>query len=305
MRAPFARRVMPLFYAALVAAWSAPADADLHYSNSIYGPFQISYAGSARNAAAPGPSAPAVAESERVARELIRTNRLLASVEPKVNRSGDDKAKDDLATAVARQVEARQAMVESQFARAMRLTLEARAFGKSAATKVGPLEDDPDAVGRALEQTDDALARARDIIIEGTVAPKTKRTQDALETRQKGARDLLREGKTRRAFEETRHVRDGVLQLLRECADLPVSEATAKKALKRAERATERADEDLGGNPTAEAKRLEREGRAQLLKARMALARRNFRETLLYAKLVERKLELAVGAQRLAISRSE
>jgi len=303
MRPPFARRVPPLLCAALLSvAWSSPLGADSHYSNSVYGPFQISYASSVD---AQHRSTAPVAESDRVARELIRTNRLLASVEPKVNRSGDDKAKDDLATAVARQVEARQAMVENQFARAMRLTLEARAFGKSAATKVGPLEEDPDAVGRALEQTDDALARARDLIIEGAAAPKVQRSQDALEARQKGARDLLKEGKTRRAFEETRLVRDGVLQLLRECADLPVSEAIAKKALKRAERATERADEDLGQSPTAEARRLEREARAQLQKARLAHARRNFRETLLYAKLVERNLELAIGAQRLAISRSE
>jgi len=100
-------------------------------------------------------------------------------------------------------------------------------------------------------------------------------------------------------------VRDGVLQLLRDCADLPVSETTARKALKRAERARDRADEDLGAAPSAEARRYEREAKAQLQKARLAHARRNYRETLLYAKLVERNLELAVAAQRLAISRNE
>ncbi|HKQ19443.1 MAG TPA: hypothetical protein VJW75_06815, partial [Candidatus Eisenbacteria bacterium] len=149
----------------------------MHFPNSVYGPFQTSYA-TASASAAPG----APAEAERVAREVIRTNRLLASVEPKVNRSGNDKAKDDLAAAVARQVEARQAMDGNLFARAMRLTLEARAFGKSAATKVGPLEDDPDAVGRALEQTDDALARAREFI--EAAPPKAKNSYDALEAKQ-------------------------------------------------------------------------------------------------------------------------
>lgn len=302
MRAPFARRVSPLLCAALIlGAWCGRSGADPYLTSSVYGPFQIRYASSV---ASPKPSPPALAEAERVARELIRTNRLLASVEPKVNRSGDDKAKDDLAAAVARQVDARQAMAANQFARAMRLTLEARAFVKSAGTKVGPLEDDPEAVGRALEQTDDALARSRELIADAGL-PKATKTHEALEARQKGARELLKEGKTRLAFGETRQVRDGVLQLLRDCADLPVSEATARKALKRAERATGRADGDLGSTPSAEARRYEREARAQLQKARLAHARRNYRETLLYAKLVERNLELAVAAQRLAISRNE
>jgi hypothetical protein len=265
---------------------------------NVYGPFQASYASSSD----PRQSRPALAESERVAREVIRTNRLLASVEPKVNRSGNDKAKDDLSTAVSRQVEARQAMAESQFARAMRLTLEARAYVKSAGTKVGPLEDDPDAVGRALEQTDDALARARDVI-EDSGDPRARRSHETLEVKQRAARDLLKEGKTRRAFAETRQVRDGVLQLLRS-AELPVSEDAAKKALKRAEHATERAEVDLGARPTLEARRYEREAKAQLQKARVAHARRNYRETLLYAKLVERNLELAVAAQRLALNRN-
>jgi len=292
------RRVTSFLCAvAVLSAWASSSNSELHFPNNVYGPFQTSYA--TANASAPG----SPAEAERVARELIRTNRLLATVEPKVNRSGNDKAKDDLASAVARQVEARQAMDGNLFARAMRLTLESRAFGKSAATKVGPLEDDPDAVGRALEQTDDALARAREFI--EAAPPKAKISYDALEAQQKAARDLHREKKTRRAYAETRRVRDGVLQLLREAANLPVSEATARKALKRAEHATGRADEDLGASPTAEARRLEREAKMQLQKARVAHARRNYRETLLYAKLVERNLERAIGAQRLAISRNE
>lgn len=297
MGAKYPRRVTSILCAvAMLSVWTSSSVSDSYHTNSVYGPFQMSYAVTAAPAGTP-------AESDRVARELIRTNRLLSAVEPKVNRSGNDKAKDDLASAVSRQVEARQAMDGNLFARAMRLTLEARAFGKSAATKVGPLEDDPDAVGRALEQTDDALARAREII--ETAPPKARNSYDALETQQKSARDLHKEKKTRRAYAETRRVRDGVLQLLRECANLPVSEATARKALKRAERATERADGDLGASPTAEARRLDREAKAQLQKARVAHARGNYRETLLYAKLVERNLERAIGAQRLAISRNE
>ena len=298
MGAKYPRRVTSILCAvAMLSVWTSSSVSDSHYTNSVYGPFQMSYTATA------GAPTGTPAESDRVARELIRTNRLLSTVEPKVNRSGNDKAKDDLASAVSRQVEARQAMDGNLFARAMRLTLEARAFGKSASTKVGPLEDDPDAVGRALEQTDDALARAREII-EGA-PPKAKSSYDALETQQKAARDLHKEKKIRRAYAETRRVRDGVLQLLRECANLPVSEATARKALKRAERATERADGDLGASPTAEARRLDREAKTQLQKARVAHSRGNYRETLLYAKLVERNLERAIGAQRLAISRNE
>ena len=298
MRVLLARWTTPLLCAAFfVGSGNAPSGAEL-YASSVYGPFQASYASSGSQKA----SRPEFGESERVSREVIRTNRLLASVEPKVNRSGSDKAKDDLATAVTRQVEARQAISENQFARGMRLTLEARAFVKSAAAKVGPLEDDPDAVGRALEQTDDALARARELI-DDSGDPRAKRSHETLEAKQKGARILLRDGKTRRAFAETRQVRDGVLQLLRS-AEIPVSEEAAKKALRRAERATELADGDLGAHPAAEARRYEREARAQLQKARVAHARRNYRETLLYAKLVERNLELAVAAQRLALNRN-
>lgn len=298
MRVLSARWTTSLLCAALfVGSGNAPSGAEL-LASSVYGPFPASYASNAGQNA----SRPELGEADRVAREVIRTNRFLASVEPKVNRTGNDKAKDDLATAVTRQVEARQAISESQYARAMRLTLEARAYAKSAAAKVGPLEDDPDAVGRALDQTDDALARARELI-DDSGDPRSKRSHEALEAKQKGARVLLNEGKTRRAFAETRQVRDGVLQFLRG-ADLPVSEDVARKALKRAERATERAEEDLGARPTAEAKRYEREAKAQLQKARVAHARRNYRETLLYAKLVERNLELAVAAHRLALNRN-
>ena len=48
------------------------------------------------------------------------------------------------------------------------------------------------------------------------------------------------------------------------------------------------------------ATRLSREARAQMAKAKAAFARKNYRDTLLHSKLVERNLELAVSAQRSA-----
>jgi hypothetical protein len=301
MRARTLRLVVPGFCVAFLWLAAGPrVGADSQLSSAIYGPFPFQIA------VGPSPQSAresSISEAERVSREIIRTNRLIGSVEPKVNRSQSDKAKDDLATAVARQVESRDALAQSQLARAMRLTLEARAFAKSAGIKVGPPADDPETVARALDQTDDALDRADDVLREGA-GPSERRRFDTLWAQQKEAHGYHKDGEHRRAYAATRKVRDGVLELLRDCADLPVSEVTARKALDRAERAMEQAKDELKERPGAEARRHERAAEDQMQKARSAFTRRNYRDTLLHAKLVERNLELALDAQRISISQS-
>lgn len=242
-------------------------------------------------------------EGARARRAVERTETILRSVKIKVARSFNRKAREEFETSRAQQQEAREALAENLYARAERLTMEARGKAREIAVHLGPPEDDPDYVAMTLDRTDDALGRAREVLRDGGGALERDRLVP-LERRQKEARGLEKDGSTRRAYAMTRDVRDGVLALLRECNDLPVREETAEKALKRASRALEQAKGELGDRLNTAADRLAREARAQLAKARAAFARKNYRDTLLHSKLVERNLELAVSAQRSATNRT-
>lgn len=242
-------------------------------------------------------------EGVRVRQELERTEPILRTVRAKVVRSFNKKAREEFETATTRQREAREALGENLYARAERLTLEARSIAREIAVHLGPPEDDPDYVSMMLDRTGDALGRAREVLRGAGGAPERNRLA-VLERRQKEARRLHKDGSTRRAYALTREVRDGVLTLLRDCDDLPVPEETAEKALKRASRSLDQAKGELGERLNAAAERLAREARAQMAKARAAFARKNYRDTLLHAKLVERNLELAVSAQRSSTNRS-
>lgn len=238
-------------------------------------------------------------EGARARAELDRTEPILRSVKTKVVRSFNKKAREEFAAATARQRQAREALADNFYARAERLTLEARSLAREIAVHLGPPQDDADYVSMALDRTDDALKRANEVLRDVGGGPERRRLT-RLEERQKEARGFHKEGKTRQAYASTRDVRDGVLTLLRDCDDLPVPEATAEKALKRASRSLDQAKGELGERLTATATRLAREARAQMAKAKAAFARKNYRDTLLHAKLVERNLELAVNAQRSA-----
>lgn len=242
-------------------------------------------------------------EGARIRRELDRTDPLLRSVRAKVIRSFNKRAREEYEVAATRQREAREAAGQNLFARAERLTLESRGLARQTAVHLGPPEDDPDYVSMSLGRTDDAISRAQEVLRDAGGVVERRRLA-ALEGRQKEARELFEEGGTRRAYTATHEVRDGVLTLLRDCHDLPVREETAEKALKRAGRAMEQAKGELGERMNAAATRLSREARAQMDKARAAFARKNYRDTLLHSKLVERNLELAVSAQRSITNRT-
>jgi hypothetical protein len=244
-----------------------------------------------------------VDEGTRVRAEIDRTERVLRSVKAKVVRSFNKKAREEFERAAGLQDDARASLGENFFARAARLTQESRQMAREIAVHLGPPQDDPDYVAMTLDRTDDAIGRAREVLRDA--GGETERGRlSALEERQKEARRLHREGSTRGAYAATIDVRDGILTLLRDCDDLPVPAATAEKALKRATRALDQAKGELGERVTAAAARLARDARAQMEKARAAFARKNYRDTLLHSKLVERDIELAVSAQRGATSRS-
>jgi hypothetical protein len=249
------------------------------------------------------PTAAPPDEGARVRRELDRTYPILRSVRAKVIRSFNKKAREEYEVAAARQREAREAVNQNLFARAERLTLESRSLARQTAVHLGPPEDDPDYVSMTLGRTDDAIHRAQEVLRDAA-GDLERRRLAALERRQKEARELFESGGTRRAYPMTRDVRDGVLTLLRDCDDLPVREETAEKALKRASRALDQAKGELGERMNVAATRLSREARAQMDKARAAFARKNYRDTLLHSKLVERNLELAVSAQRTPTNRT-
>jgi hypothetical protein len=287
-----------------VSASAAPANGNV--SRPLLRPRSaspIATAGTAVGPAALGPAANRDDERTRVRLEINRTERTITAARKKVERTFNRSAKQDFEGAVQRQLEAREALDESFYARASRLTLEARATARQVTVRLGPPQDDPDFVAVMLTRTDDALGRAKEIIATGEGSDEELRWEE-LRDAQKDARGLYKEGKTRASYEATRKIRDGVLTLLRDCDDLPVPPATAERALKRAARALELAKSELGDRVSVTAHRLEREAQAQMTKARVAFARKNYRDTLLHSKLVERKLESAVAAQRSPTNRS-
>jgi len=251
----------------------------------------------------PGTNQTPIDEGTRVRTEIERTEPVLRAVHAKVLRSFNKKAREEFEKAATLQRDARDALSQSLYARSERLTQESRTLAREIAVHLGPPQDDPDYVSMTLDRTDDAIGRAREVLKDaGGEAEQDRLT--ALERRQKEARRLQKDGSTRDAFAATRDVRDGILTLLRDCDDLPVPAETAEKALKRATRALEQAKGELGERPTIAAEKLARDARVQMDKARAAYARKNYRDTLLHSKLVERDLELAVSAQRSATNRS-
>lgn len=242
-------------------------------------------------------------EGARVSQSIERTEVVLRSVRAKVVRSFNKKAREEFETALRLQRESREALAQTLFARADRLTQESRSLAREIAVHLGPPQDDPDYVAMTLGRTDDAIGRAKEVL-SGSGGSEERNRLQSLERRQKEARRLLKDGSTRDAYAATREVRDGVLTLLRDCDDLPVPAETAERALKRASRALDQAKGELGERPNKSAEKLARDARSQMEKARGAYARKNYRDTLLYSKLVERDLELAVNAQRGSTSRT-
>ena len=249
-------------------------------------------------AAQSGPSDPeTLTEPERISRELRQTDRLIALHRPKIRRSRNAKAQELLAEAVAREAEARQAYQEGQYARATRLTREARAATREAAVLIGPPEDDPAYVRRALDRAEEAMGMAEDVLEQGARPVHWKRYQ-ALRGELEEARRQFQENSPRQAYALATKVRDGVLDLLRQCHDLPVPKETAERAVRRAERGLEMTGRELGAKPNGRALRLSREAQAQMGKAKLALSRKEYRTAVIYSKLVERSLEQALAAQR-------
>ena len=114
-------------------------------------------AGPTMNAAAEAEPTP---EAERLLKELLHTDRLISVLRPKVFRSGNSAAQEHFGDAIGREQEARQAYDLRLYARASRLTREARSLARESAVMVGPPEEDPVYVSRAIEHARDALRLA-------------------------------------------------------------------------------------------------------------------------------------------------
>ena len=306
MRVPHARTLLAL--TAVLALFTFHRTLFARLSEPAYGPLPVPvlspFAPTPHFVSAPSgprPESAPPSEAERVAGEIARTERMLTEADGRVARNGSGSSRDDLRHGRERQIESRAAMDQSFYARAMRLTLEARAYAKSALTKLGPADSDPQVVARAIDQTDDALHRAKDVLEDGAGA-KLHRRYVALAEDQEGARSLYKQGSLRAAYGRTRDVRDGVLDLLRQCENLPVSKDVARKALRRAEQAMAQTQKEMRGRPSPGAQRLERDAALQLAKARSAYGRRSYRDALLHAKLVERHLQRAMEFHRLAVT---
>jgi len=278
------------------ASASPAAPSNQAAPNPVAGPPALPVVILASSGPAPQQGQP-VSEPDRVALDLRRTDRLIAVVRRKVSRSGNAEAQGEFAEAVKREAEARQAYEENLFARATRLTLEARSLARSAAVKVGPPEDDPYYVDRALDSAEEALDLAGKIL-DRDVDPRAWSRYEALRKECKAARRRYKDGQIRSAYEGALSVRDGVLQILRDSRPVPVSRSTAERAVERAQNVVAWAGKELGAGLNPAAKRWRQEAAALMGKARAAFARKEYRDTVIYSKLVERNLERAIAAQR-------
>src|SRR6266571_3197938 len=174
--------------------------------------------------------ADSVSEPEGIARELLHTDRLISVLRLKVFRSGNSKAQEHFGYAIKRERDAREAFDLRLYARSARLTREARSLARESAVMVGPPEEDPVYVSRAIEHAGDALGLAYDLL-RSVDRPSFTKRYSGLEKDLEGARELYKAGEIKRAHAKAIAVRDGVLELLRDCDDLPVSPDTASKAL--------------------------------------------------------------------------
>lgn len=238
-----------------------------------------------------------VPESERVGRELDRTDRGIARARRSVAISKNTQAQKLLSSGLDFQSDARGACKVHQYARAERLTLVARDYADRAARMVGPPREDPDYVEHVLQRTDDALDRAKDVLKNGAGQDARNRHED-LKRSQKEAWKTLKAGDVGQAYKQTLAVREGVLDLLGKLSDLPVPREAAEKAISGAQVALEQATKELGPRPSGEAARLVRLANSYLDKARDSFNKKSYRSALLQAKVVERHLERAVDVGR-------
>ena len=252
-----------------------------------------------------GPSLPSAAalaatpltESERLEEDLLHTDRLIRVLRAKIHRSENPGAQERFVAAMKREREARDAFRQSHLARASRLTLEARALAREAAFMVGPPEEDPAYVARALDRAGEALALALEVFDQGAGSTVWKRYH-GLRNDLAAARDLHKGGDTRQAYRKAIVVRDAVLDLLTEADDLPIPASTASRAVRRVEQAIDRVAKDLGAKPGDEAARWQRAASDHLSKAKQSYARKDYRSAVIYSKLAVRVLDQAVTAQR-------
>jgi hypothetical protein len=235
-----------------------------------------------------------------VAREIERTELLLSRAAAMAARARNTRAVEFLDPARAFQGEARDAFRLQHYARAQRLTQAARDNSARAMRMAGPAVDDPENVKGVMDRTDDALDRLKEVVKRGGGGPAAARRYDRLKSDQKAARQRFRDADVSGAYQATIRVREGVLEMLRNkgAAGAPIPRETAEKAVKSAERAREKAGEDIGPRPKPEVAKLLALADQQLAKAHALVSRGSSTEALLRAKAAERQLERAVDAAR-------
>ena len=255
---------------------------------------------SALQVAAPAPTTDPPEESERVARDIERTDVLISRATALAARARHPRVPEFLSLARDFQADARDAYRLRHYARAQRLTLASRDHAERAMRLIGPAVDDPDNVEVVLGRTDDALDRLKDVVKRGGGGQAAERGYEKLKRDQKAARERFREGDVSGAYKATVRVREGVLKLLIaiSAAGAPISRDTAERAVKSAERARDRAAEDIGPRPRSEVAKLLASADQHLAKARALIARGNHSDALLRAKAAERQLERAIDAAR-------
>lgn len=243
------------------------------------------------------PAAKPLSEQERLQQDLLHTDRLIRVLRAKIHRSGNSGAQDRFREAMERERHAREAFVQSHFARSSRLTHEARTLAREAAVMVGPPEEDPAYVGRMLARAGEALTLAHEVFDQGAGSSIWKR-YNALKNDLTRARGLHKEGDTREAYRMALEVRNSVLDLLTEAENLPIPAPTASKAVRRVEHALKRASKELGPHPKEAAAAWHEEASGYLAKAKQSYGRKDYRNTMIYSKLALRVLDRAVTAQR-------
>ena len=156
-------------------------------------------------------------------------------------------------------------------------------------------QDGRDRVEEELRRTDDGLDRAREIVVEST----SQRARDLLENAfriQENAWTSFREDRPLVAANLTREARNLGLRAVTLAREDRSLRNRAQREGEKAERALNRAREQLGDNPDPQAIRLLEEAQAQIQRARVQFGEQHFEAALRLAVSAQRLIKQAVGA---------
>ena len=144
---------------------------------------------------------------DNVLRELDKTDRMIERADEAVKEAGSVIGSLHLKRAIRLQDNAKEAFQEIAFRKAIKLTLSARQQAKKAVGAVQASDNNSNKVQREIEQTDDILERANEMVRHSTSQKVSSILEAAIKT-QVGAKEFFRNHRLMIALKATLKARD-------------------------------------------------------------------------------------------------